>query len=250
MEISIRTLEECLFRAWPALETRHYDGWVLRFADGYTGRANSVNPIYGSTLDLEEKINHCEQIYTKQKLPSRFRITDEVYPTDLPKILSEREYIQVSPTNVQTLDLEKVKASSDQDLHIGPYLSERWLTEFLRMNSKNERHRSAMQQLLELIQPNTAFATLHKGSNVVAVGLGVCDGDYIGLFMIVVDEGHRKQGFGTAMTMGLLDWGKANGAKYAYLQVEQDNIPALDLYKNLGFCHFYGYRYYLKDLTE
>lgn len=250
MEISIRTLEECLFRAWPALTTQTYDGWVLRFADGYTRRSNSINPIYSSTLEIAEKIAQCEQIYTERGLPTCFRVADEAYPSNLSEILTEREYAQISPTTVQTLNLTQIETSSAPNLQISFHLTDEWLTEFLRVNSKNERHRSAMRQILELIQPDTAFATLRKDSDVVAVGLGVHDGDYVGIFMIVVDEQHRQQGAGTIVTRGLSHWGKSNGTKYAYLQVEQDNIPALNLYKKLGFRIFYGYRYFEKDITE
>ena len=44
-----RGLERLTFRARPSFETVEVDGWILRFTDGYTKRANSVNPHFGST---------------------------------------------------------------------------------------------------------------------------------------------------------------------------------------------------------
>jgi len=38
-------LEELAFRGWPALESRDVAGWRLRFAGGYTKRANSINAL-------------------------------------------------------------------------------------------------------------------------------------------------------------------------------------------------------------
>lgn len=38
--------EELSMNAHPAIKTHVYDGWLLRFANGYTNRANSVNMIY------------------------------------------------------------------------------------------------------------------------------------------------------------------------------------------------------------
>ncbi len=58
-----RTIEELTLNAWPALQTVLYDGWLLRFADGYTRRANSVNPIYPSAVPLADKIAACERAY-------------------------------------------------------------------------------------------------------------------------------------------------------------------------------------------
>ena len=54
--ITIRTIEEAGLNAWPAHQQTLYDGWVLRFADGYTKRANSANSVYRSTLALAGKI--------------------------------------------------------------------------------------------------------------------------------------------------------------------------------------------------
>ena len=45
--------EEIAMNAFPALLSEIYDGWILRYSDGYTYRGNSVNPIYKSTLNLE-----------------------------------------------------------------------------------------------------------------------------------------------------------------------------------------------------
>lgn len=53
-----KTMEELSLNNWQPLSTLLYDGWVLRFANGYTKRANSIQPILYSTLELEQK-NRC-----------------------------------------------------------------------------------------------------------------------------------------------------------------------------------------------
>ena len=52
----IRHIEELALNAWPALQTLLLDGWVVRFANGYTRRANSVNPLYASEQDIDAKL--------------------------------------------------------------------------------------------------------------------------------------------------------------------------------------------------
>jgi len=51
----IRAVEELAMNAWPSLQTC-FTMVVLRFADGYTKRANSIHPLYPSSLSVEEKV--------------------------------------------------------------------------------------------------------------------------------------------------------------------------------------------------
>ena len=76
----IRSIEELSMNAWPAMQTLHYDGWVLRFADGYTKRANSVYPLYPSEINVDEKIDFCESFYRRPGPADRFQIDRRQHP--------------------------------------------------------------------------------------------------------------------------------------------------------------------------
>ena len=89
--------EELSMNAQPALKTQFYDGWVLRFSNGYTKRANSVNPIYTSLLPFEAKVAVCEDIYTRQGLPTVFKLTDAA-PAELENYLDTQDYEILTPT--------------------------------------------------------------------------------------------------------------------------------------------------------
>src|SRR5215218_6901394 len=101
----IRFLEELSINAWPSLDMIVYDGWLLRFANGYSRRANSVNPLYPSMLDVNEKISCCEQIYEGRGLPIVFKLTDAAQPDGLGAALARRGYVEEARTSVQTLSL-------------------------------------------------------------------------------------------------------------------------------------------------
>ena len=76
-----------------------------------------------------------------------------------------------------------------------------------------------------------------------AGGYAGCDGDWIGLGGLWVEPSARRSGLGLAVVGALLDWGAAQGATTAYLQVLADNDPALALYERLGFREHHRYRY-------
>jgi RimJ/RimL family protein N-acetyltransferase len=44
----------------------------------------------------------------------------------------------------------------------------------------------------------------------------------------------------------LAEWGETQGAQRVYLQVMEDNLPALRLYSKLGFQFLYQYFYSTK----
>jgi ribosomal protein S18 acetylase RimI-like enzyme len=53
----------------------------------------------------------------------------------------------------------------------------------------------------------------------------------------------RKRGFARRVLERLAGWAAAAGAEGLYLQVEDDNAPALGLYGASGFERAYGYHY-------
>ena len=76
-----------------------------------------------------------------------------------------------------------------------------------------------------------------------AAGLAIADGEWMGLFEIVVAPEARRSGLGTALTSSLLRWGHSVGARQAYLQVVADNATAISFYDSLGFEFAYDYWY-------
>ncbi|MBD0304917.1 MAG: hypothetical protein ICV85_23015, partial [Tolypothrix sp. T3-bin4] len=70
----IRKIEEISLNAWPCLQQILYDAWILRFANGHTKRSNSVNSVYKGTGNVQDKIQRCQQVYSRKNLTTIFRI--------------------------------------------------------------------------------------------------------------------------------------------------------------------------------
>jgi RimJ/RimL family protein N-acetyltransferase len=246
----IRNFEELSFNAWPALQTMVYDGWLIRFANGYTKRANSVNPIYDSNgdHDLENKIQYCENVFKTRNLTPVYKMTPAVLPENLDAVLDNKGYTAIDDTSVKILELSVLREPLIHSVKLDERLNDTWLNQFCRLSSnQNETNKATMKQMLSLVIPKTCFISLYENETVVACGLGVLDRGYLGIFDIVTDLHYRNRGFGEQLMLNMLRWGKENGAKYSYLQVMLNNAPALRLYSKLGFQEIYRYWYRVKQ---
>ena len=232
--------------AWPSLQTMLYDGWVLRFSNGYTKRANSVHPLYPSSLDVEEKVRACEEIYRGKRLDVVFKMTASAQPDDLDRVLATKGYRSDSQTSVQALELDGVDKVAAQTSLSTENLDE-WLSAFCRLSKISQRHEPTLKQLLHNLVPARYLASMCHQGQVVACGMGVLQDKFVGLFDIVTDADFRRQRFGKQLVLNILAWGKCNGAHTAYLQVVLNNEPALCLYSGLGFKEIYTYWYRIKQ---
>jgi ribosomal protein S18 acetylase RimI-like enzyme len=242
----IRAMEKLSMNAWPAMQTLHYDGWVLRFADGYTKRANSVYPLYPSEINVDEKIKFCESFYRDRGLPTVFKLTTSSTPADLDACLAARGYHVDSQTSVQLLDLNAGKYALPSDIELASEDSEAWHEAFARMNHVDADRRVTHEHILRAILADKCYASLSVDGQIIGCGLGVTQAGYLGIFDIVIDPDHRGQGHGSRLMEALLGWGVQHGAHTVYLQVMCNNEPALRMYEKLGFREKYQYWYRIK----
>lgn len=243
---TLLTFEELSLNAWPALQTLLYDGWVLRFANGYTRRANSVNPLYASALPVAGKIAVCEQLYHSRGLPAIFKLTSQAQPAELEAELARQGYQLEARTSVQTLDLQKASLNVSPGFSSSTVLTDNWFSVFCALSGAAEAQLVPMRQLLERILPAHSFGLLQADGQPVACGLCVWEQDFVGFYDIVVAKEERGKGYGRRIMSGLLADGQRQGAETAYLQVMCNNEPALRLYAGLGFREVYQYWYRVK----
>lgn len=235
----IREIEHVTLRSWPALETELYDGWILRFSHGYTGRANSVNPLDRSILPLDEKIDYCENWFQEKGLATIFRLNDAVYPPQLEAILEQRGYERYNETIVKLADLRDFSLAMDSRFNYANTVADDWLADWANWNDAPREHISTAKAMLQTIQGSACFGRVADA----ALGLAVVEDSYVGLFDIVVRPEYRRQGIGFALVSSLLSWAKMQAADKAYLQVTMLNHPAIALYQQLGFENHHNYWY-------
>ena len=243
----IRFLEELSLGAWPALKQIVHDGWILRFARGYTRRANSVQPLYPGTLPIDDKIAFCERAYRDHGQRVVFKLTDAALPRDLDQFLADRGYAKEAGTSVMTCDITPADVPPSKGIRQWHAPSPQWLEAYAHLNNLPAQHRETLAQIIGTIANPICCAALIDGEErIVSCGMALLQERWAGLFDIVTDHEHRRRGHAREIINHLILWARNHGATRAYLQVVLENIPAVNLYRAIGFTEAYQYWYRTK----
>ncbi len=257
--IDVCGLEERAFNAWPAPRNVYFGGWVFRLGGGYTKRANSANALnrrrdmragsidaWTPACDFRDVMARAERVYAAHGQPTIFRLTPLAGP-DADPLLAASGYEAIEPSSVMTATLDAARL--DSRIHLDPAPTPTWLDGIAGARGVAPSHRLIHDRIVQAIGSPATFASARIGESVAGFGLAVLDREAVGLFDIVVRPDFRGAGLGRALTTSLLEFGRAAGAKFAYLQVFDANRVARGLYERLGFRAAYAYHYRRRALT-
>jgi ribosomal protein S18 acetylase RimI-like enzyme len=79
-----------------------------------------------------------------------------------------------------------------------------------------------------------------------AVGRGVPQGEWYGIYSMAVAPAARRRGLGRTVLRALLGDARRQGARHAYLLVSERNAPARALYEREGFRTVGRYHYRMR----
>ena len=250
-------IEQASLRAWPALEEHKLGDWCLRFSKGFTKRANSVsitnaNSKAASNAELLDKIKRCEQHYHYRNQPTIFRIVQTLANANnstsasqaVDRMLATRNYRYADVSLVMTKEMTKeLKVAEHPSIPASFVDLPTWLAAYQNITASSAQAEQLHTLILEGIQADLLLALTHQNIQTVACGLGVLDGQLLGLFDIATHPDFRQRGFARSLVQELCASGTSAGAKTAYLQVQEDNFSAITLYAALGFTPAYRYGY-------
>ena len=138
--------EEMASNAHVALNIMQYDGWILKFSEGHTNRANSVSMIYPSTISVNEKIQNCEKIYSEQNLPCVFKLTDG--DEEMMKLLIERGYKEVTPSDVMVREIDDI-TMPEGDISFYNKPLEEWLCAYFEFEGFCQKSQVIYRRMLD-----------------------------------------------------------------------------------------------------
>jgi ribosomal protein S18 acetylase RimI-like enzyme len=233
--------------AWPATYAERVGGWRLRFADGVTKRANSVWPAAdpaatgGGSGHLDGAIEAVERFYAARGLPAVFSLSADSRPEGLDGHLEARGYRIADPTLIMTAELSDERPV-ESDVAIRDVPSAAWLDLWWSVDGRYDG--SGLGTARDIV----TGAAASYASTGDAVGRGVRQGDWVGIYCMAVAPHARRRGLARNVLHALLNEGRERGAKKAYLSVTAHNTAAQALYAQAGFEVAGGYHYRVRPL--
>ena len=249
----IRFLERIAANGYVALEEQEYDGWELRFTQGFTGRANSIQIKGDSTIALPEKVAYCEKEYAAHGLPCMFKLTDA--DGELLSFLEKRGYQAVKPTDVMLLTLNEAASDFDEAAVMEGVLygntPEGWFEPYFEYEDlRDEKKEELVRRIHAKVSAEKVYIRLMREGKAAAVASLAIESGYSLLHNVVVAPELRGMGLGKKLCRAAILISKECGASQMYLQVMQKNPVAMELYRKLGFKKVYTYYYVMNHAKE
>jgi N-acetylglutamate synthase len=237
----VTDLERAAARHWQAPDIQPLGDWLLRAAEGFTGRANSALPLGDPGLPLPEAVTAIEDWYRRRDLRPTIVLPQGAAPEPLEDLLAERSWVPRSgPAFVMTADIADIPgAPADLQFAAEPDAA------FLGLYRYRGQDLPPIARTLMLSAPWQAFGTISRDGRAVACGRISVAGDLGVMTAVEVDASCRRQGLGAAVTSGLAAAAAGQGARRILLQVETTNAPARALYQRCGFRDSHRYHYML-----
>ncbi len=222
----------------PAVETSYVGQWLLRASGGWTGRANSVLPAGDPGMPVSDALKLTEAFYTERGLPPLALVR-----LDSPEAveLGQLGWVEARPEQGDVLvlhaTLDLVNAQPAYEVTVSDKPDAAWYEVAF------EGPPPAAAPAVMEGAPKAAFASVELDGKLVAVGRGSMTGHWLGVDAVRVDPAYRRRGLATAVLQGLARWSGQLGGRRTYLEVVEDNLPALTTYTTLGYAPAYRYRY-------
>ena len=244
----VTACEERIVNAWPSVTTLFAEGCVIRFAGGYSGRANAVSALRPQTQLSEALLDWAEALYRDEGLPPCVRVTP-LMADGTQGALEARGYrVRDRSMGMIAALLPFARLPGESGLKHQPVADVAWVRGVSALQSGNKKDAdSALMAIVSRIRLLASFATISAAGQPVGHGMTVIERGLAELGAIILAPEARGRGLGRALVAGLMRFAYEQGAAQAYLQVEHGNAAAIALYESLGFVPVYTYATMVKD---
>ena len=243
-------LERVAAAHWRGTEEQWLGEWLLRAAEGFTGRANSVLPLGDPGLPLDDALAAVTDWYRARGLPPMIVVptavdTDAAGQT-LDEHLAARNWApRPGPAFVMVADLPLTGPSPDglragREVRVTSEPGDAWAAMY---HYRGQDHLPPIARTVLTSAAAQSFVSITCGDDLLAIARLSFAGGWAGITAVEVNPAYRRQGLGTAITAAACQEAVRQGIARVFLQVEVTNAPARALYESLGFRYSHRYHY-------
>jgi N-acetylglutamate synthase len=247
---TIIELERIAAAHWRGTEEEWLGDWLLRAAEGFTGRANSALPLGDPGMPLDEALAAVTQWYRDRGLPPMIAVPTalEIDPAALvlDNHLSERNWLtRPGPAFVMVADLPlpglpPLSLPAGREVQVTREPDDAWAA---RYHYRGQDHLPPIARKALTSAEEQSFVSIRSADEVLAIARLSIAAGWAGLTAVEVNPAYRRQGLGVAITAAACQEAVLRGMRNVYLQVEVDNAPARALYQRVGFRYSHRYHY-------
>lgn len=235
----VRALEELAARTWRGVEEERHGGWLLRAADGFSGRANSALVVGDPPEPLADAVATVSRWYAARGLTPRAQLPGPAGAADA--AFAAAGWTRAEDVLVLTAPLTPWTAP-EVPVDLSPEPDDAWLAGYRYRGAPLPPEARAVLTGAD----DPVFASVRPGpaqDRPAAVARGVVEDGWLVITAVTVAEEFRRRGLARAVMAALAAAGRERAAHSCLLQVSDDNEPALSLYARLGFTEHHRYHY-------
>ena len=245
MEIDIESLERATLDAVAPPVVESLAGWLIPIDSTTIGRAISAVPLRHDGTDTT-LIGEIESLYKQRGHKAQFRIADVVGLTSLHTFLREHGYVPLQPTLTmvgRVSDWPQPWQAANVQLSLLP--PEEWKRVYLSDSFDPLDGANRVRALSR--SSSLVYAHLSDESGPAAAGAASFSQGWVGLHGLRTVTDARRKGYAQALIAALGTVAVSKGINRSFLQVEEGNLPAIDLYRRLGFQTAWRYHYWRRE---
>jgi GNAT superfamily N-acetyltransferase len=251
--LAVADLERVMALHWRAPVAEPLGSWLLRSAEGFTHRANSVLAAGLPGLDLGVAVPRARAWYSGRGRPALADV-----PRPAPDAADAAELVAVAEAfaaagwrliphrgafvltaATAALGIALAHPPAGLVVRLDPEPDAGWLALY---HYRGEPLPPIATTLL-LSAPEQVFVSVLDGDRTVSVGRGSVGGGWAGVTAVEVDAGYRRRGLARLVLAQLAVWAAGRGARSMFVQVGETNDAAVRLYEGAGFSHHHRYDY-------
>ncbi|MBB4686119.1 GNAT family N-acetyltransferase [Amycolatopsis jiangsuensis] len=231
-------LEMVCSKAWPPVVGEPLGQWRLRWADGFTGRANSALAVGDPGMTVPAALAAVCDFAHARAIPPAVQVVQDSEQERAVAAAGWGEQVGHAAGHRVSVLTGPLPAGPGPGAEVldGP-TSQWWeLTVGTSEPSVAERH--------VMTTGKVGYGVVSAdGVTAGAVRGAIVDG-WLHVSRLAVRPDFRRRGLARAVLYALAAWGRAQGAEQWVLQVAVDNTGALALYSGLGCTEHHRYRYW------